>query len=121
MTHLDAMKKIHLWNILIVCSIIRYYPFGISCKLCEIEGIHSPVGTVNPLCTLHYVPISIPKTLTKPEKKLWSQFKMLIFSCRNKLNSYLLFVKEYATPLKLLFERQIMNFDYESQIKANQR
>ena len=34
-------------NILSVCSTIRYYPFGISCKLREIEGIHSHVGTVN--------------------------------------------------------------------------
>ena len=36
-THLDAKKKISPVE-------YRYYPFGISCKLCEIEGNHSDVG-----------------------------------------------------------------------------
>ena len=33
------------------------------------------ISLVNPLCTLHYVPISIPKTLTKMRKKYRASLK----------------------------------------------
>ena len=40
-------KNFHLWNILIVCLIVCYCAYGISCKLYDIEEIQTNVGTVH--------------------------------------------------------------------------
>ena len=39
----------------------------------------------NPLCTFHYVPISVPKTLTKMRQKYRASFKMEVADSRRLL------------------------------------
>ena len=62
------------------------------CKKLHLKSLQEAFcRKLNPLCTLHYIPNSIPKTLTKI-RKIYGAISKLIFSCWNKLHSYLLYI-----------------------------